>query len=87
MSPFVQHHAADQLHVEMALAERALGGFAHGGEGFGEQIVELGALLEALAEVNGPSAQGLVRESRGVRLQRIDLDDEGSVFLQFPVIG
>ena len=30
---FVQDHAADQLHVEMALAERALGGFAHGGEG------------------------------------------------------
>ncbi len=26
---FVQHHAADQLHVEMPLAERALGGFTH----------------------------------------------------------
>ena len=29
----VQHHAADELHVEMALAEGALGRLAHGGEG------------------------------------------------------
>jgi hypothetical protein len=28
----VQHHAADQLHVEMAHAEHALGGFANRGE-------------------------------------------------------
>ena len=39
----VQHHAADQLHVEMALAEGALGGLAHGGEGRDEKVVELGA--------------------------------------------
>ena len=37
---FVEHHAADQLHVEMALAEGALGGLADGGEGGDEQIVE-----------------------------------------------
>ena len=36
----VQHHAADELHVEVALAERALGGFAHGGEGGNEEVVE-----------------------------------------------
>ncbi len=30
---FVQHHAAEQLHVEMALAEGTLSSFAHGGEG------------------------------------------------------
>ena len=30
----VQHHAADQLHVEMPLAQRPPGGFAHDGEGF-----------------------------------------------------
>ena len=29
---FVQHHAADELHIEMALAERALGGLADGRE-------------------------------------------------------
>ena len=36
----VQHHAADELHVEVALAERALGRLAHGCEGGNEQIVE-----------------------------------------------
>ena len=40
MRAFVQHHAADQLHVEMALAERALGGLAHGGEGRHQEVVE-----------------------------------------------
>ena len=29
----VQHHAADELDVEVALAERTLGGFAHRREG------------------------------------------------------
>jgi hypothetical protein len=29
----MQHHAANQLHVEMTLAERTLGGLAHSGEG------------------------------------------------------
>jgi hypothetical protein len=51
---FVQHHAADELHVEMALAERALGRLAHGGEG-GRQflVAERGSsqpLLPAIGE-------------------------------------
>ena len=36
----VQHHAADELHVEMALAERSLGGLAHRREGRHENVVE-----------------------------------------------
>ncbi len=36
----MQDHAADQLHVEVALAEGALGGFAHGGEGRHQDVVE-----------------------------------------------
>ena len=44
---FVQHHAADQLDVEMALAERALGGLAHGGEGRHQEIVERWRLRRA----------------------------------------
>ena len=45
----VQHHAADQLHVEMALAEGALGRLAHGGEGRHQQVVERLAVGELLA--------------------------------------
>ena len=37
---FVQHHAADELHVEMALAERPLGRLAHRCEGWDQEIVE-----------------------------------------------
>ena len=37
---FVQHHAADELHVEMALAERALGGFTNSCEGFRQEVVQ-----------------------------------------------
>ena len=42
----VEHHAADQLHVEVAHAEHALAGLAHHGEGRDEQVVELLALGE-----------------------------------------
>jgi hypothetical protein len=44
----MQHHAADQLDVEMALPERALGRLTHGGEGRNQDVVErlaLGALM------------------------------------------
>ena len=47
----MQHDAAHQLHVEMALAEGALGGLAHGGEGVGQEVVELGPVGQLLLEV------------------------------------
>ena len=56
----VQHHAADQLHVEMALAQRALGGLAHGGEGFGQEVVEGLAVGQPFLERGGQGAQILV---------------------------
>ena len=40
----VQHHAADQLHVEMAHVEDPAAGFAHDREGFDQEVVERGAL-------------------------------------------
>ena len=45
----MQHHAADQLHVEMPLAEGALGRLAHGGEGGHQDVVECLAVGELLA--------------------------------------
>jgi hypothetical protein len=36
----VQHHAADQLDVEVALPERALAGLAHEGEALGQDVAE-----------------------------------------------
>ncbi len=68
----VQHHAADQLHVEVALAERALGGFANRGEGRHEEVVKRGALGKLAAEVIGAQLQLIVAQPGDVLLQRID---------------
>jgi len=65
----MQHHAADQLHIEVAHAQHALARFAHHRKGFGQQLIEQGALvveaagvLETLAEVGGAAAQVVVAE-------------------------
>ena len=83
----VQHHAADHLHVEMALADGALGALAHGGERLGDQIIEIGAVAQALAEDFGAPPQLVVRERHRLGLERIDRGDDRSVFLQFPIVG
>ena len=36
----MQHHAADQLHVEVPHVEHAAAGFADDGKGLGQQVVE-----------------------------------------------
>ena len=77
MRALMQHHAADQLHVEMALAEGALGSLAHGGEGRDEDIVELLALGELLAERCGAGAQFLIGELLELRLQLVDFSTRG----------
>ena len=66
----MQDGAADELDVEVAHAERALGGLAHAREGLGEEIVEILALGEALAELGGLGAQRLVVELLDRRLPR-----------------
>ena len=83
----MQHHAADQLHIEMALAQGALGRLADGGERFRDQIIERRAGLDAGAESLGAGAQGLVGQSCHLRLQRVDLGHHRAVFLEFPVVG
>ena len=83
----VQHHAADQLHVEVALAEGALGGFAHGGEGRHQQVVERHAFGELLAELLRARAQLCVREPHHLRFQRVDGLDLGPVGFDFAIVG
>ena len=83
----MQDHAADHLHVEMALANGALGGLAHGGEGFRDQIVERGAFAHSGAERLGAGAQILVAEGHDLGLQRIDGCDRARIFLEPAVVG
>ena len=83
----MQHHAADQLDVEMALAERAFGRLAHGGEGRNQEVVQRLAVGELLAEFGGARLQRLVRQRGEFRLERVDGVDAGLISLDPPVIG
>ena len=83
----MQHHAADQLNVEMPLAERTLGRLAHGGEGGNQEIVERLAGGEFRAELGGAGFQRLVRQRGDLGLQRIDGVDAGLISLHPPVVG
>ena len=83
----VQHHAADQLDVEMALAEGALGRLAHGGEGRNQKVVERLAVGDLGAEFGGAGLQRLVGERGDLGLQRVDGVDAGLISLDPPVVG
>ena len=68
----VQDHAAQQLHVEMALAERAPSRLAHRGEGVDQDVVDLLPLVEPGAQPFGALAQLGVGQARDFGLQGID---------------
>ena len=67
--PAVQHHAADELHVEVPHVEHAAAGLADDGEGLGQQVVERLAVGDALAELGGLVAELLVGEGLDLRLR------------------
>ncbi len=85
--PSCKHHAADQLHIEVALPERARRCLAHHGEGFGQQLVDRLALGEPLAELVRLRPQGLVRQRRNLRLERVDAFDSALVLLEQAVVA
>ena len=82
----VQHHAADELHVEMPLAERTLCRLAHGGEGRHQDVVQLLALGELLLEIFGPRAQRLVGELFQLRFERVDRLDARAIRADAPLV-
>ena len=84
--PFVEHHAADQLDVEMALLQGALGRLANSGEGGGENVVERLSRLELSPEFVGLGPQLLVGQRRKPGLERIDRGDLGPVALEATVV-
>ena len=68
----MQHHAADQLHVEMPHVEEAAAGFADYGEGFDQEVVERRALREFFFKFNGFGGEIDVRELAHRGLEFID---------------
>ena len=83
----MQHDPAHQLHIEMALAERALGGLAHRRERLDEQIVEFGAIGEPRLEFGRAGAQRLVRQLLKLGLQLVDLIDQRLEAFDVAVVG
>jgi hypothetical protein len=69
----VQHRPTEQLHVEVAHAERALGRLAHAGERLGQQVVERLALFEPSAELGGLLAELVVGQRLELIFKRIDV--------------
>ena len=56
----VENHAADQLNVEMTLAERALCGLPDRGESRNQQFIERDAFSHLLLELLGAGLQRVV---------------------------
>jgi len=83
----VKDHAADQLHVEMTLAEGATGGLAHGREGGHEKVVERRAVAVLLAEGVGAGPELRVAELLDLRLKRVDRLHARAVALYAPIVG
>ena len=83
----MQHHAADQLHVEMAHVQHPLACLAHHGKGFGQQRIEGFPLRHARPELVGLGTQRLVGQRADSRLQRIDLADNRRILLDQPIIA
>ncbi len=83
----VQDHSADQLHVEVALTQRSLGGFATGRECRDQNVVEGLALRQFLPELHGPGPQRLVGELFKLRFQRVDLGHARLVGLDPALVG
>ncbi len=82
----MQHHAAHELNIEMALAEGALGSFAHGGEGGDQQAVQIGAIGELAAEFHCAGAQLVIGECRNLVFERVDGLDITVVALQLALV-
>jgi hypothetical protein len=76
----VQGHTADELHVEVAQADRATGRLAHGGEGFGQEFVELFTVVYTGTVFAGERTQLCVRALLHLRLEVVDMVDDGAVF-------
>src|SRR3546814_1802404 len=79
-------HAADHLDVVMALPEHALGGLAHRGEGFGQQIVEAFPGLDPLAKAKRLVLEIILAHRRNGRLEGVDLVDSRSERLDVAIV-
>ncbi len=82
----VQHHAANQLNVEVAHLEDALAGFAAHRKGFDQQRIHARPLGDTLLEFLGLAAQLLIAQLGDLRLEGVDRRDGFLVLLDKPLV-
>jgi len=82
----MQDDPADQLHVEVPHVQHAAAGLADHREGLDQQVVDRGAVRDALAELGGPGAQLLVGERLDLGLAAVDGLDERTDPLQLAFV-
>ena len=83
----VQHHPADELHVEMPLAERSLCGLAHRRESLRENVVEISPVSDLLAEDVGPGSEFGITQCRDLWLKSVDFCHERLIALEAAIVG
>ena len=83
----MEDDSAEDLDVEVALAEGALGGLAHGGEGFHQDFVQGLAGLEALAEPRRAPAERIVAQHLECGLERVGRFDVRAQGLEVALVG
>ena len=83
----VEDDAAQELNVEMALPQGALGRLPDRRKGLDQEIVQSFACLHALAEPLSAGCQVFVAEGLQFRLKGIDGVDGAAIALQEPIVG
>ena len=80
----MEDRGTDYLHVELAVADRALGRLAHRGERLGAQIVQRPPPLQLLAQPPGHAGQPGVVEPAELASQRVGALDQAGVAAHGP---
>ncbi len=84
---FMHDHAADELDIEMPLAERAFAGFTHGCESRHQNVIKRLALGELFLELLRARPQRLVGKAFQLLFQSVDFSDAGPIRANTPVVG
>ena len=78
---------ADQLNIEVTLAERALGRFPHERERLRDEIVEQFPLFYALPQLPHAAPHAVGIEALRLRLQAVDAVHERTQLAEQPLVG
>ena len=87
MLPTMQGGAAHQLHIEVALPDRAAGGLAGHRERLGQQVVEGLAVGDSLAELDGLCGELLVGQVVDLWLEGVRQLGEVFELLELPAFA